>query len=153
MRLFFNERKSNPKWDICYLCSHHPPPIWMVCFSYSIIMPFFQSCAFHVIFLIFCFLLVIDDIPIKRILLRFRYDIYPIINICLSISYQFFCRIELVYFWVHLNAISTCVIIMKISWPPIFQDIITNHASGCILVFRNFLNPGCTFQFISLRCI
>ena len=62
-------------------------------------------------------------------------------HVCLSISAQLFCRIKVVPFWVHLNAIPTCVIITNLSTTPIFQDIITNHASGRIVVFRNFFKP------------
>ena len=46
------------------------------------------------------------------------------------------------YLWVHLNATPTCVIITNLSCPPIFQDIITNHVSGWLLLFGNFLKPN-----------
>ena len=98
-----------------------------------------SPCTFHVIFLIFCFLLSIDDTPTKNIWLRSRADLYLIMNFCLSISAQLFCKIKLLSFWVHLNVIPTCVIIKNLSWPPILQYIITNHASGWIVVFSNFL--------------
>ena len=62
-------------------------------------------------------------------------------NFFLSISDQLFCRIKLVSLWVYLNAIHTCVIITNLSWPSVFQYIITNHTSVCIVVFRNFLKP------------
>ena len=53
-------------------------------------MPVFQHHAFHVIFLILCFSLSIDSFYMKRILLRFRDGLYPIIYICLSVSDQIF---------------------------------------------------------------
>ena len=93
-------------------------------------MPVFQPCAF-VVSLTFYFLLEIDNIPRKSIGLRFRPSIYPIIYVFLSISAQLFCKVKLLSFWVHLNVIPTFVIIKNLSWPPIFQDIITNHAFGC----------------------
>ena len=77
----------------------------------------------------------------KRIILIFRAGLHPIMNISLSISAQLFCKIFFLSFWVHLNTIPTCVIITNLSRPPIFQYIITNHASGHILLFSNFLRP------------
>ena len=115
--------------------------IWRICFSYSKKCQSFQDCAFHVIFLILCFSLVIDNLPMKRIWLIFRSGIYPIVHICLSILSQLCCKIKLFSFWVHLNAIPTCVIITNLSWYPIFQDIITRHAYVRIVVFIHFLNP------------
>ena len=40
------------------------------------------------------------------------------------------------------TSIPTCVIINNIFWTPILKDIITNHVSGFIVVFSNFLKPG-----------
>ena len=64
-----------------------------------------------------------------------------IMHVCLSISAQVYCKIKLLYFWVHLNTILTCVIITNLSWPPMFQDIITNPYSGRIVLFSNFPRP------------
>ena len=44
-------------------------------------------------------------------------------------------------FWVRLNAIPTCVIIVKLFWPSVFQYITTNHASGYIVVHVKFPKP------------
>ena len=77
----------------------------------------------------------------KRIWLIFRVGIYPIMHVCLSIPAQLCCKIKILSFWVHLNAIPTCEIITNLSWPPILQDIINNHASVRIVLFRYFLKP------------
>ena len=76
----------------------------------------------------------------KRIWLISRSGIYPILHIWLLLSAQLCCRIKLVYFWVHINVILTCVIVENFSWPSVFQDIITNNAYGSILVNINFPN-------------
>ena len=76
-----------------------------------------------------------------RIWLRFRSGIYTIMHVCLSISNNLCCKIKIVSLWVHLNAIPPCVIVKNLSWPPIFQDFITNRASGCILVFSHLFKP------------
>ena len=47
-----------------------------------------------------------------KIWLRFRSGPYTIINVCLSISSQLCCKIELVSFWAHLNARPNCVILI-----------------------------------------
>ena len=44
-------------------------------------------------------------------------------------------------FCVHLNVRPTCVIVEKISYPYVLHYIINNCASGCIIVFSNFLKP------------
>ena len=44
-------------------------------------LPVFQTCEFHVIFLIYFFSLVIDDITMKRILLRLKSVLYPIVHV------------------------------------------------------------------------
>ena len=88
-----------------------------------------------------CFSLAIDDIPMKSILLRLISALYLIMNVCLSITDQICCKIRILPFWFHLNVRPTCVIIMNLYWPPIFQDIITNHDFGCLVVFIKFLNP------------
>ena len=103
-------------------------------------VPVFQTCAFHITFLILWFWLAIDNFSMKRIWLRFRAGIYPIMHICLSLSAQFFCRIKLVSFWVHLNVRPTFVIFEKLSWPSVFQYTTNNHAPGRILVNINFPN-------------
>ena len=83
----------------------------------------------------------IDDLPIQWIWFRFRAGIYPIMHVCLSISSQLCFKNKRFYLWNHLNTIPTCVIITNLFWPPIFQYIINNHASGRIVVFRNFIKP------------
>ena len=104
-------------------------------------MPVFQPCAFHVILLILCFSLVIDNIPMESIWLRLRAGSYPIMNACPSISAQFFCKIKLFSFWVHLNAIPTCVIIYNLSWTYVFHYTTTYHATGSIVVHVNSPKP------------
>ena len=141
LSLLFVLHKIQPKGDICYLCSHHPSLTWIFSSPIPTKKPIFQPCAFRVIFLILCFSLAIDNLPTKNILLRFRYCIFPNLHVCLSISDQRCCKVKLLYFWVHLNALTTCVIVTNFFWPTIFQDIITNHASVNIVVFRYFLNP------------
>ena len=101
--------------------------------------PSFQPCAFHVIFLILCFSLAIDNLPTKDIWLRFRYGIYLIMHVWLSISDQSCYKVKILYFWVQLNALTTCVIVTNLFWSTIFQYIITNHASDHILIFSKFL--------------
>ena len=123
---------------IFYLCIHSPGFIWRI---FSLIpknMPVFQPFAFHIIFLILWLLLAVYNFPMKSILLRFRAGIYPIMHFFFSISAQICCKIKLVYFWVHLNTRSNCVIFENLSWYSLFQDTTNNHASGCILVFGNF---------------
>ena len=102
-------------------------------------MPVFQPCTFHIISLIFYFLLTIDNLPRESTWLRFIYGLYPIIHVCLSIPALLSHKVKILSFWVHLNIIPTWVNIMNLYWPPIFQDIIINHASGWIAVFSNFL--------------
>ena len=101
-------------------------------------MPVFQRCEFYVIFLILCFLLAIYNLPIKRIFLRFRYDVYPIMHVWLSISDQLCCRIKLLSFWVHFNTLPTCVIITNHSWLSVFQCTNTDHFPGRIVVHVNY---------------
>ena len=100
--------KSNLKGGIWYLCSHHPTPIWRIFFSYSKKISVFQPCAFNVILLILCLSLVIYNIPIKSILLRFRSGIYLLMNVFLSISDQLGCKSNF-SLWFHLNSITACV--------------------------------------------
>ena len=45
------------------------------------------------------------------------------------------------YFWVHLNVRTTCVIFSNLFWNSVFQYTITNHTSGSILVTNNFHKP------------
>ena len=71
----------------------------------------------------------------------FRSGDYPIIHVFLSISDQPCCKIKFVYFWVRLNVIPPFVVFTNLSWSPIFQDIITNHVYGWIVVLRHFLKP------------
>ena len=119
-----------------YLLPVYPPSnsnlvnIFFLFQKYVIIKP----CAFHVIFLILCFSLSIYNIPLKRIILIFRSGLYPIMHVCLSILAQLCCKIKLSSFWVHLNTIPTCVIIVNLSWPSMFQYTTTYHASGLIVV-------------------
>ena len=103
--------------------------------------PVFQPCAFHMIFLILWLLLAIDNFSMKRVWLRFIAGIYPIMNICLSLSAQLCCRIKLVSFWVHLNVRPNFVISSKLSWPDVFQYTPTNYSPGCIVVNINFPKP------------
>ena len=105
-------------------------------------MPVFQLCALYIIFFILWFSLDIDNLHTPRIWLRFISGIYPIMNVCISILYQLCYKSKLLYFCFHFNAITTGVIINNLFWPPIFQDIITNHDSGCISLFSNFLKPN-----------
>ena len=83
-------------------------------------MPVFQPCAFHTIFLILWFSLSIDNFPVTRIWLRFGTGLYPVIHVCLSISYQLCCKIKLLSFCVHLNSRPNCVIVSNICCPSIF---------------------------------
>ena len=53
-----------------------------------------------------------------------------------------FFKIKFVSLWVHINARPNCVIVDNLYWTYIFQDTTTNHASGHIVVFRNFPKPG-----------
>ena len=101
----------------------------------------FQPCDCCVISLILYFLLANINLPQESVWLRFRDIIYLVMHVCISISAQFFCKIEIMPFWVHLNYISTCVIITNLFWYPLFQDIIMNHSSGCIVVFSNLIKP------------
>ena len=77
-----------------------------------------------------------------RIWPKFRSGIYLIMHVCLSISAQLCCRIKLLSFWVLLNAIPAFLMITDLSWPSILQYIITNHASGQVVVFRNFFKTN-----------
>ena len=73
--------------------------------------------------------------------LRFVDGPDPIVHVCLSIADQFFCKIMLVYFWVHLNTRPTYVIVHNLYLPSVLQDTTTNHTSGCIVVLRNLSKP------------
>ena len=151
------DQKSNPK-EVSVTCL---ATIWLqygeLFFPIPTKIPVSQPYMFHVIFLILCLLLAIDNLPMKRIWLISRSGIYPIIHVCLSISYQLCCKINILSFWVHSNAIPTCVIIMNLSWPPIFTYIITNHASGwpearyhhpwCQNQYSSFFSTGCSYVF------
>ena len=101
-------------------------------------VPVCLLCSFHIIFFIMWFSLAIDNLQIKRIWLIFRASIYLIIFF-LSVSLQLCCKIKLVYFWFHLNSIPNCVIVDKLFWPSVFQYTTSNHASGRIVVFQNFI--------------
>ena len=100
MRIYLKKvrPKRQPKGDICYLCSHHPTPIRIICLSYPNKNSSYQTCTFHVTFLIFCFSLAIYNIPTESIWLKLGAGIYPIMNVCISTSDQLFCKIKLLYF-------------------------------------------------------
>ena len=80
---------------------------------------------------------------IEIIWLKFKAYLYPIIHVCLSISAQLCCKIEIISLWVHLNGIPTCVIFANLSWPSMIQYSTNNHASSYIVVTSNFPNPDC----------
>ena len=101
----------------------------------------FQPCTFHIIFIILCFLLAIENLPMKKILFRFKSGLYLIMYVCLSISAQLFCNIKLMSFWVHPNVGTNCVTVTNLAWPYMFQYTTTNYASGRIVVTRKFPNP------------
>ena len=102
-----------------------------------------QLWTFHIILLILWSLLAIDDFRMTSIWLRFRSGPYTIIYVCLSISAQLCCKIEIISLWVHLNGIPTCVIFANLSWPSMIQYSTNNHASSYIVVTSNFPNPDC----------
>ena len=130
------------KWGICYLCSHHSGPTWIICLFYSNIKAVLKKpCSFHIIFLIFWLSLPNNNFSMSKIWLRFIDGIYPITHVWISILAPFYCKIKLVYFWVHLNTRPNCVIVENLYWPYLLQDTTTNNASDRIVVFRNFLNP------------
>ena len=101
-------------------------------------MSVFQTFTIHRIFLILWSSLATDNFLMKRVLLRFRSSLYYIMHVFLSISAQF-CFIKLVSFWVHFNARPNFVIVENFSCTFAFQYTTTNHSSGCIVIFRNFL--------------
>ena len=82
-----------------------------------------------------------DNISMISVWSRFRADIFSIMPICLSISAQLGCKIKLVPFWFHLNAIPNFVIDNNLSCTSVFQDTTNNHTSSHIVVFRNFPKP------------
>ena len=100
-------------------------------------MPVCQLGAFHIIFCILWFSIEIENLPMTRSWSIFRALIYPIMNVCLSISDHICSKIKLLYFWVNLGARPTCVTVANLYRTPIWYDITTNHAYGHIAVFRN----------------
>ena len=64
-----------------------------------------------------------------------------IVRICLSMLAQIFCKVIIIYLWVHPKAIPKCGIVQNLSWHHAHQDTTRIHTSSYILRFRSFVKP------------
>ena len=130
-------QKGQHNGDIWYLCSPHSFNLEIVSTNPTN-MQVFKTCALHIILLILCLSLAIDNLPMTRSWKIFGSDLYPIMLVCTSISDQLFCNIKILSLRVHFDFRPSFVIVSNLCHISVFKYTTTYHAYSFIVVFSHF---------------